>query len=155
MDRWDLGQANPLQWICREWVQELGFDETTVNVDGKDDRVGIKNTGIDGLTVWGNRLLTRWYELPSSLIHQRHEGGACASPPPSPHEAPPFCGRSLTLYGSLRSILILHLLVILAQTWVRVLSAAPSDVLWATVTQIALSRGHVYISGVRMLVMGF
>ena len=59
MDRWDLGQANPLQWICREWVQELGFDETTVDVDGEDDRVGIKNTGMDGLTVRGNRLLAR------------------------------------------------------------------------------------------------
>ena len=82
MDRWDLGQANLLQWICREWVQELGFNETTVDVEGGDDRVGIKNPGMDGLTVWGNKLLARWYELPSSLIHQRHEGGTCVSPPP-------------------------------------------------------------------------
>ena len=151
MDRWDLGQANPLQWICREWVQELGFDETTVDVDGEDERVGIKNTGMDGLTVRGNGFLAQWYELPSGLIHQRHEGGTCASPP---HKAPPSCGRSLTLYGSLRSILILHLLVILAHTWVRVPSVTPSDVLWAAVTQIALFRGHVYISGVGMLAMG-
>ena len=151
MDRWNLGQANPLQWICREWVQKLGFDETTVDVESEDDQVGIKNTGMDGLTVWGNRLLAWWYELSFGLIHQRHEKGTWASPP---HEAPPSCGRSLTLYGSLQSILILHLLVILAHTWVRVPSATPSDVLWATVTQIALSRGHVYISGVGMLAMG-
>ena len=75
MDRWDLGQADPLQWICRKWVQELGFDETTVDVEGGDDWVGIKNPGMDGLTVWGNELLARWYELPSGSIHQRHEGG--------------------------------------------------------------------------------
>ena len=31
MDGWDPGPADPLQWICREWVQGLGFDETTVN----------------------------------------------------------------------------------------------------------------------------
>ena len=23
----DLDPADPLQWICREWVQELGFNE--------------------------------------------------------------------------------------------------------------------------------
>ena len=68
---------------------------------------------MDGLTVRGNRLLARWYELPFGLIHQRHEGGTCASPP---QEGPSSCGRSLTLYGWLRSILILHLLVILAHT---------------------------------------
>ena len=84
MDRWDLGQANPLQWICREWVQELGFDEPTVDVEGGDDWVGIKNTGMDGLTIRGNGLLTRWYELPFGLIHQRHEVGTYASPPPHP-----------------------------------------------------------------------
>ena len=37
---------------------------------------------MDGLTIRGNGLLTRWYELPFSLIHQRHEGGTYASPPP-------------------------------------------------------------------------
>ena len=88
MDRWDLSQADPLQWIYREWVQELGFDETTVDVEGGNDRVGIKNTGMDGLTIRGNGLLTRWYELPSGLIHQRPEGGTYASPPPSPPRSP-------------------------------------------------------------------
>ena len=37
MDGWDLGPADPLQRICREWVQELGFDETTVNAEVRDD----------------------------------------------------------------------------------------------------------------------
>ena len=25
-DGWNLGPANPLQWICREWIQKLGSD---------------------------------------------------------------------------------------------------------------------------------
>ena len=153
MDWWDLGQADPLQWICREWVQELGFDETTVDVEGGDDRVGIKNTGMDGLMVRGNELLTRWYELPFGLIHQRPKGGTWASPPP-PKEPPFFCGDLLPYMVLLLSILILHLLVILAHTWVHIPSATIYDVLWAVVTQIALSRGHVYINGARMLVVG-
>ena len=40
-----------------------------------DDRVGAKNTEIDGLTVRGNKLLVREYEFPSGLICQKHEGG--------------------------------------------------------------------------------
>ena len=152
MDRWDLDQADPLQWICREPVQELGFDETTACVKSGDGRVGIKNTGMDGLPVRGNELLAWWYELPSGLIHQRHEGGTWV--PPLPLLAPFFVG-DLSLYMVFfRSILILHLLVILAHTWVHVPSAAPSDVLWAAMTQIALSRGHVYVSGAKMLAMG-
>ena len=104
MDRWDLGQADPLPLICRKWVQELGFDETTVDVEGGDDRVGIKYTGMDELSVRENELLARWYELPSGLIHQRLERGTWASlpptPTPTPPKEPPFsCGRSLTLYG--------------------------------------------------------
>ena len=27
ISEWDLGSADPLQWIYREWVQELGFNE--------------------------------------------------------------------------------------------------------------------------------
>ena len=154
MDRWDLGQANPLQWICREWVQELGFDETTIDVEGGDDWVGIKNTGMDGLPVRGNELLARWYELPFGLIHQRHEGGTWVSFIPPPLPAPFFVGDLSPYMVFFQSILILHLLVILAHTWVHVPSAAPSDVLWAAVTQIALFRGHIYISGAKMLIVG-
>ena len=36
---------------------------------------------MNGLTIRGNELLARWYELPSGLIHQRHEGGTYASLP--------------------------------------------------------------------------
>ena len=59
MDRWDLGPADPLQWICKEWVQELGFDETTIDVEGGDDRVEIKNKEMDRLMIRGNELLAR------------------------------------------------------------------------------------------------
>ena len=67
---------------------------------------------------------------------------------------PPSYGRSLTLYSSLWTILVLHLLLIHAYTWVHVPLAAPSDVLWVAMTQIALFRGHVHINGARMLVVG-
>ena len=77
----DLGSADPLQWICRKWVQELGFDEATVNAEVRDDRVGAKNTELDGLTVQREELPVREYEFSSGLIHQEHDGGICAPPP--------------------------------------------------------------------------
>ena len=154
MDGWDLGPADPLQWICREWVQELGFDETTINAKVRDDRVGTKNIELDGLTIRGKELLVRGYEFSYGLIHQEHDGGICAPPPREQNPAPLPCGRSLTLYSSLWSILVLHLLVIHAYTWVHIPSATPSNVLWAVMTQIALSRGHVHINGARMLAVG-
>ena len=40
-----------------------------------NDRVGAKNTEMDGLTVRGNKLLIRGYEFPSGLICQKHERG--------------------------------------------------------------------------------
>ena len=83
MDGWDLGAADPLQWICREWVQELGFDGATVNAEVRDSWVGTKNTELDGLTIWGKELLVWGYEFPSGLIHQEHDGGICALPPRS------------------------------------------------------------------------
>ena len=42
-----------------------------------DDRVGAKNTEVDGLTIRGNKLPVRWYESPSSLIFQEREGRIC------------------------------------------------------------------------------
>ena len=69
IDGWDLGPADPLQWICREWVQGLEFDETTINVGVGDNRVGAKNIEVDGLMIRGNKLLIRGYEFPSGLIH--------------------------------------------------------------------------------------
>ena len=47
--------------------------------------------------------------------------------------------------------MILHLLVTPAYTWEHVASPTSSNVLWAAVTQIALPRGHVHISGARIL----
>ena len=144
-----------LQLICREWVQGLGFDKTTVNAGIGDDRVGAKNTEVDGLTIRGNELLVRGYEFPSGLIRQEHEGGIYALFLPGSRKPPPLnWGRSLTLYISLRSILVQHLLVIHAHTWVHIPSATPSNVLWAVVTRITLARCHVHISGAKMLAVG-
>ena len=35
----------------------MGFDETMVNAEVGDDRVGAKNTEVDGLTIRRNELL--------------------------------------------------------------------------------------------------
>ena len=72
---------------------------------------------MDGLTIRRNELLVRGYEFISGLIHQEHEGGIYApSLRGSRKPPPPYWGRSLTLYISLRSILVLYLLVIHART---------------------------------------
>ena len=119
-----------------------------------DDRVGVKNIEVDGLTIRGNELSVRGYESPSSLIRLEREGGICAPSLPGSWNPLPYWGRSLTLYITLWSILVLHLLVIDAHTWVHVPSATPSNILWAVVTQIALFRRHIHINGARMLAVG-
>ena len=81
-----------------------------------DDRVGVKNTEVDGLTIRGNELSVRGYESPFSLIRQEREGGICAPSLLGSRNPYPYWGRSLTLYITLWSILVLHLLVIHAHT---------------------------------------
>ena len=69
-----------------------------VNAEVRDDRVGAKNTELDGLTIRGKELIVRGYEFPSGLSHQEHDGEICAL---LPREKTPFsCGRSLALYIS-------------------------------------------------------
>ena len=60
----------------------MGFDETTVNVEVRDDRVEVKNTELNELTIRGKELLVRGYEFPSGLIHQEHEKGFVPLAPP-------------------------------------------------------------------------
>ena len=122
---------------------------TTVNVNVRDDWAGTRNTELDGLLIRGDELTIQGCEFLSVLIKQSTKGGMYAFLFPS---CP--CGCSLTLYSSFWTILVLHLLVIYAYTWVHIPSAIPSDVLRAMVTQVALSRGHVHINGARMLAMG-
>ena len=120
---------------------------TTINVDLRDDWVGIRNTELDGLMIREDELTIQGCELLSSLIKQSTKGNMSFS---FPLVLPPY-GRSLILYSSLWTILVLHLLVIHAYTWVHVPSATPSDVLWVVMTQIALFKGHAHINGARML----
>ena len=98
-NRWDPGPTDLLQWIYREWVQGLGFDETTVNIGVGDGRVGAKNTEVDRLTIRGNELLVRGYEFPSGLIRQKYEGGICAPSLPGSRNPPPM--EDLLCYVSL------------------------------------------------------
>ena len=39
----DLGPTDPIQWICREWVQNLDSDGATACVEIGDDQAGAKN----------------------------------------------------------------------------------------------------------------
>ena len=89
----------------------------------------------DGPTPRGKGLLIREYEFPPSL-------------------PPPLWEISDIIYPFLWFILLLHLLVIHAHTWVHVPSATPSDTLWAVVAPTALFRGYVHINGVRALAVG-
>ena len=58
-------------------------------------------------------------------------------------------GGSLTLYSSLWNILILHLLIIWASTWVPVPSDTLSDFLWVVVAKVILFRGLPHINEAR------
>ena len=46
----DLGPADPLQWICKEWVQKLGSDGATACLGMGDDQIEAKNTESDDPT---------------------------------------------------------------------------------------------------------
>ena len=59
---------------------------------------------------------------------------------------------SLTLYSSFWTILILHLLVIWATTWVLVPSNTLSSFLWVVVAKTALFRDLLHINAARKLV---
>ena len=48
-------------------------------------------------------------------------------------------------------MLLLHLSVIQTYPRVHIPSAILSGILWATVTPIALSKGHIHINGVKVL----
>ena len=61
---------------------------------------------------------------------------------------------SVVIYPYLLFIILLHLSVIHAHIRVHVPSTIPSDALWAAVAPIALSKGHIHINGVRVLVVG-
>ena len=100
LESMDPGPTDPLQWICKEWVKGLGFDQTTVNAGVGDDRVGAKSTEVGGLTIRRNELLIRGYEFPSSLIHQEHERGIYAHSLPGSRK-PPLLGEiSYLIYFS-------------------------------------------------------
>ena len=89
---------------------------TMTNVDVKDD-VGTRNTKLDGLMIRGDELTIRGCELLSKLIKQSIKGDWDRyNVLLSLSNRPPSYGRPLTLYSSLWTILVLHLLVIHAYT---------------------------------------
>ena len=47
---------------------------TTVNVDVRDDRIGTRNTKLDGLMIRGDELTIRGCDFPSGSIKQSMKG---------------------------------------------------------------------------------
>ena len=117
---------------------------TTVGLGVGDDWIGTKNAELDGLMIREDKLTIRRCEFLSGSIKQSTKGDVSLF----------FSLRLSPLYSSFWTILVLHLLVIYAYTWVHVPSATPSNVRWVVVTQIALFRSHVHINGAKILVMG-
>ena len=67
----------------------------------------------------------------------------------------PLHGGSLILYSYIWTILILHLLIIWATTWVLVLSDNLSGLLWVEVAKATLFRGFLHINAARVLVVEY
>ena len=136
-------KPGPLQWICRELVQKLGSDEATACFGG-----------------W-KILRTEQPNVPRRKDTSPEDGNSqlLSHPRSLPHFSGPSCFPFLwmifvVIYPSLPFILLLHLSVIHAHTWVHVLSATLSSVLWAAMAPIALSRGPIHINGVKVVAMG-
>ena len=62
-------------------------------------------------------------------------------------------GRCLALYSSPWTILILHLLIIWALTWVPVPSDTLFGFLWVVIAKVTLFRGLLYINAARRVVV--
>ena len=67
IDGRDLGPADPFQWICREWVQKLGFDGAKACLGMDDDQIGAKKVKRS----WGEQL--RYQKGPSSPLQAAGE----------------------------------------------------------------------------------
>ena len=82
-------RPGPLQWICREWVQKLGSDETTTCFGGE------KYTESEGERLREKGPLVRGRELPTPLASQEPFSFLWAS---FFLAVPPCFGWSLLLY---------------------------------------------------------
>jgi len=115
---------------------------TMTNMDSKDDQARTKKIKLNEFTVWGGiwsyKSITVGYKSNFdcysilSLFFWFF-----------PH------GMSLTLYSSLRTILILHLLIIWALIWVHVPSGTLFGFLWVVIAKTALFRGLLHINAAR------
>ena len=136
-------EPGPLQWICREWVQKLGFYKATACFGDE------KYTESDSPTSQGERTHRLRTGTPNSsciLGASLLSLGLLLLPRP-----PLLWVISVVIYPSLLFILLLYLSVIHVHTQVYIPSATLSGALWAAVAPITLSRGHIHINGVRVL----
>ena len=115
---------------------------TTANMDLKDDQARTNKIKLNEFTVrggiWSYKSITVGYRYNFdcysifALFFRSF-----------PH------GRSLTLYNSLWTILILHLLIIWALIWVPVPSDTLFGFLWVVVAKTTLFRGILHINAAR------
>ena len=130
---------DPLQWICRKWVQKLGSDEATACFGDE------KHTESDGPTSQGegfprprtgipnfSRILRASFLSLGLLLLGRPPvlGDPCCYIFLSSVHPPPTLVSHPCLFSSARPI---------------------SGTLWAAAAPTALSRGHIHINGIRVL----
>ena len=115
---------------------------TTASMSLEDDQAKTRGTDLNEFTVWGGK-------FPYKSIKTEYKYNFdCYSIFSLFFQSLPHWG-SLTLYSSLWTILILHLLIIWALTWVSVPSDTLFGFLWVMVAKIALFRGLLNINTAR------
>ena len=114
----------------------------TASMKSSDNQAQIRGTSVNKLPIRGGILL---YE---SITVEYKCNFDCYNILSLFLWSPPH-GGSLTLYNSLWTILILHLLIIWALTWVHVPSNAFSGFLWVVVAKAVLFRGLLNINAAR------
>ena len=147
--------TGPIQWIYREWVQELGFSEDCNNwawswVDWITNIWGeVWNfiLGLDPKTGYSYCFFSAWLQKLFRMVQT-------ATVFPKLIFRPFFPGTFLTLYTSFSLMLAFHFVDMQVFTWVLVPSAALSNFLWVAATKVVLFRGHFLINVARSLAVG-
>ena len=143
---WSLCPMSPIQWICREWVKELGPNELK---NGKYWIVWRSNTNQGCWYQW--TFSPRRSDLYIMITLEYQNDLDCYNIFSLSIFRSPSHGGSLTLYISFWVILILHLLIIWVPIWVPVPSDTPFSLLWVVVAKAALFRGLLHINAARQV----
>ena len=148
-------RPKPKIWdMLTQWAQDNKFVEsglknwvlmnwTTANMSLKDNSNKTTDTNMNRFPVRGD---SRSYKSVETEYKYRLD---CYSVPSRVFTVPLVRGRSLTLCNSSWIILILHLLIIYAITWVLVPSDTFFSFLWVAIAKTVLFRGLLHINAIR------